>query len=258
VETKNRFLPKQLVILFLLSLVLLGIDLVGGWQFFYRFSQPFFQELEAKIYLIFPRSSFLSSTTGEEKLSNQLNQCQLNLVQLTEENKRARKLLGSGPPIDFQFETVKILGQRQGRFRLSGGRNKNFQPDLPVVWEGGFLGKIVKVNEFDSEAQFVNNSDFRLAVGIWRSEESLAKEIDLVGQGVLKGGKQLVVEEILKDEPVEKNFLVAPLGFPGKFLIGKVIAVSPAATEFKKAVVDWNAANQIFQTVFVIKNLKLP
>ena len=74
----------------------------------------------------------------------------------------------------------------------------------------------------------------------------------------MKGGNQIVVDEVLRDEPVEKGYFVAPLGFPGKFIIGEVVSISDPEGEFKKLVVDWNARTDQPQTVFVVNNSFLP
>jgi len=269
---KLPFFPKWFFAFLAISLIFVLIDLISfrgksGWDWLYRRTQPSFYSWEYKMANILgghPDGENNNQIDSETCLHNQsLDRFRLENARLKEENQRARKLLGASPPLDFKFAPVMILGLPKGKVKLSGGRDKGFKKGLAVVGENRFLGKLVSVQEYNSEVQLVSDGGFRLAVGVWRPDNkpghSSAKiGAGLVAKGILKGGRRPLVEEVLEGEAVEKGFLVAPLGFPGRFFIGRVTAVSASEGGFKKLFVDWEGKEEAFGTVFVVKNGLLP
>jgi len=248
----GNFLPKQFIFLVLISIFLFLLDFFGLWAWAYRAMRPFAVKVRSSGYQL----THLSGS--QENISNDLSQCQMDNARLKEENLQIRRLLGSNPPIDMTFQTAQIISGRSGQVYLSVGSREGIEVNMPVVWDKGLLGKIVEVDELYSKAILVNSGQFEIAVGIWSNTDSVGEENRISAKGVLKGGNQIVVEEVLRDEPVEKGYLVAPLGFPGKFIIGEVISISDPEGEFKKLVVDWNARSSQSQTVFVVNNFFLP
>ncbi len=248
----DNFLPKQFIFLALISVILLLLDFFGLWAWAYRAIRPFAVKVRSSGYEI------ANLSDSQENIGNDLNQCQMDNAKLKEENLRIRRLLGSNPPIDMTFQTAQIISGRSGQINLSVGSREGIEVNMPVVWDKGLLGKITEVDELYSKAILVSSGQFEIAVGIWSNTDSVGEENRVSAKGVLKGGNQIVVEEVLKDEPVEKGYLVAPLGFPGKFIIGEVVSISDPEGEFKKLVVAWNARANQLQTVFVVNNFFLP
>jgi rod shape-determining protein MreC len=248
----DNFLPKQFIFLVLISIFLLLLDFFGLWAWAYRAMRPFAVKVRSSGY----RLAHLPDS--QESISNDLDQCQMDNTRLKEENLRIRRLLGSNPPIDMTFQTAQIISGRNGQIYLSVGNRDGIEVNMPVVWDKGLLGKIVEVDDLYSKAILVSSGQFEIAVGVWNGSNSVGEENLISAKGVLKGGNQIVVDEVLRDEPVEKGYFVAPLGFPGKFIIGEVVSISDPEGEFKKLVVDWNARTDQPQTVFVVNNSFLP
>ncbi len=176
---------------------------------------------------------------------------ELRLKQLEEENKSARRLLGADLSPKLKFLPAHILGLNKDSFVLDQGSFAGILEDSLILSENLLVGKVVKVNSFNSQAISLSNSSFRLAVGIWGGEEE-GKE--LKGKGLLQGGANLVVGEILPEEEVEEGDLVASLDQGGEFLIGKVTKVDWDQNKlFKNASVQEYINLRSLRTVLVVK-----
>jgi len=231
---------KSFLVLLFLSLLFWFLDTKGAFNWLHK---PFANLTNPA------RKSALLLTQG--KLGEDQNQeakiadLEFKIKQLEEENKSARRLLGADLSPKLKFIPAHVLGISKDHFILDQGSFGGILEDDLVLSGNILVGKVVKVNSFNSEAISLVSNDFRLAVGIWRREEG---EEDLVGKGLLQGGTGLLVKEILPEEEIKKGDLVASLDQGGEFLVGEVIST------------DWDQ-NKVFKNatlkgLFNLRNLR--
>ncbi len=182
-------------------------------------------------------------------LNSWRQQCRLELARLAAINQQQRRLLDAGPAKQLQFLPVTVLGQRPGWLLLGAGRDRQLQRGQLVVSERGLLGKIVAVGPYQARVMLLDNSDFRLAVAVWRPQG----KNHFLAQGIFNGSNR-EVEQVLKSAPLQKGDLVAPLGLGGQFFLGQVVALAKDNGPYQRLRLRLNSPRGQF-LVFVVKNL---
>ncbi len=237
-------MKKSLGILLILGLLFWFLDAQGSFNWLHRS----FGKLTNK-----GREDVLLLTRKEEDEDPEIKIADLRfrVSQLEEENKSIRRLLGADLSPKLKFIPAHIMGVSRDSFVLDQGSFGGILKDSLVLSENTLVGKIVKANSFNSQGFFLTNNDFRLAVGIWREKEG---EKNLIGKGLLRGGVNLIVGEILPEEMVQEEDLVASLEQGGEFLIGKVVKVDwDQGKVFKKAEIKGFVNLRNLRTVMVVK-----
>lgn len=228
----------------ILSLFFWLLDARGSFNWLHQFFGQFTNRARKSALLVVQKEE-------DENWEGQIAVLQLRVSQLEEENKSARRLLGADLSSKLKFIPAHLVGLNPDSFILDQGSFGGILEDSLVLFENILVGKIVKVNSFNSRGIFLTNNDFRLAVGIWRKNE---EEKNLAGKGILQGGASLLIEEILPEEEVEEGDLAASLEQEGEFLIGQVIKIEWGQGKvFKRAEVKGFIDLRNLRTVMVVK-----
>ncbi len=173
----------------------------------------------------------LAKKDQEEEIWRQ--QCQLEINRLAAENRQLRQLMAAAPAWKKKIIPLTVIGEQGGKLVLAVPAGMTVVRDQLVVDSRGLVGKVERVGDYRAEVLTPENSRFRLAVAIWRPGRRPGE--GLIAKGLFQGGRQPAVVEIDKDAGVQPGDLVAPLGYGGQFLLGKVAAVSPAEGAFCQA-----------------------
>lgn len=144
------------------------------------------------------------------------------------ENERLQSLLGFRDSTDVQLVGARIVGRdvfRQQNFlTLDVGSRDSVEVGMAVVDERGIFGKVVLTSPHYARVMPYLNTDFRVP----------AKILDLQTSGILRWPGErpdrLLLEHIVKTEPVEVGQLVVTSGtsgvFPEGYPIGRVDSVA--------------------------------
>ncbi len=172
------------------------------------------------------------------------------------ENERLRRLLALHDSSAYRLVAARIISkdifQQENFITLDVGRADSVDVDMAVVDERGILGKVVFVSRHYSRVMTYLNTDFRVP----------AKVQPLQAAGILSWtGKRsddvLLLEHVVKTEPVEKGQFVVTSGFssifPPGYPIGRVdsVAKRPGRNELEIQVRP-SAPLQTVEHAFVI------
>lgn len=141
-----------------------------------------------------------------------------------QENERLRRLLEFREGTALEMKAARVVSKdvfRQDNYlTLDVGRNDSVEVGMAVIDERGILGKVVLVSEHYSRVMPYLNTDFRVP----------AKVQPLDAAGILRwqgtNPDQLLLEHIVKTQPVEENQLVVVSDvssvFPAGYPIGRI------------------------------------
>ncbi|MFQ5569247.1 MAG: rod shape-determining protein MreC [Rhodothermales bacterium] len=131
------------------------------------------------------------------------------------ENERLRRLLGLKEISDYDMVAARIITKdifrRQNYLTLDVGRADRVDAGMAVVDEKGILGKVVEASEHYSLVMPYLNSDFHVP----------AKVLPLQVSGIVSWSPNrravLMLEHVVKTEPVAQGQLVVTSGYSGVF-----------------------------------------
>ena len=163
-------------------------------------------------------------------------QCQLEISRLAAENQQLRQLFAAAPAERKKILPVTVIGERGGKMVIALPGGARVAPNQLVVDSRGLVGKVVAVKDYRAVVLRPTSRNFRLAVAVWRPGRRPGE--GLIAKGLLQGGRQPAVGEIDKDAGIRSGDLVAPLGYGGQFLLGKISAVAAPEGAFRQAQVQ--------------------
>ena len=193
---------------------------------------------------------------GEEKLRKEISSCQARVLELEEENFRARKLLGAAIKPKTKLALGKVIGVNDSQAALYVNNRDGIKTGASVVTGRILLGRVRITAGRTARADFLNASEFKIPVKIWLTRQLAEKNGPCLAEGILVGkGENLVVKEILAAEKVADGDWVGAVVESGDvFLIGKIKKVFPSEDKvFQEAMVDWLANPKELLTVGIIK-----
>ena len=196
------------------------------------------------------------SSDGEEKLKRELNSCQMRVLELEEENFRARKLLGAAIKPKTKLALGKVIGISGSQITVFANGEDGIKTGASVVTGRILLGRVRSTVGQMAKADFLNALGFKIPVKIWLTRQLAEKKDPHLAEGILVGdGKNLVVKEILATEKVATGDWAGAVVESGDvFLIGKVKKVFPSEDKvFQEVAVDWLANPRELLTVGIIK-----
>jgi len=242
---------KPAVIFFAASLFLLITDSLGLLNWLHRGFEETANPLRQRI--IEARVGLSSPLPQTLELERSLATCELRVSELEEENKASRRLLGANLPAQMKFQSATILGKDLEKIWINVGKLQKVKEGNLVISDNIYVGKVGKVGESSSEVVLLGDPKTRLLVGVWESEKSLSESQSPIVKGILKGGSQIGIEEILVQEQIQEGDLVASLDKGGVFLIGKVSKLWVLEDGlFKGATVEPLVDPRHLLTVFVV------
>ena len=139
------------------------------------------------------------------------------------ENQKLRALLNLESPASGEVVAVKILSkdvtQQHNRFVIDAGTEDGIRAGMAVVDEAGILGRVLQVETSRATVLPYLNTEFRVA----------AKVQPLQALGIVRWSGErndrLVMDHVVKTEPVEKGQVVVTSGMSGVFPEGYPIGV---------------------------------
>lgn len=139
------------------------------------------------------------------------------------ENERLHRLIGFQDTTAFQLQAARIVSKdvvgQQRYVTINVGSTDSVRTGMAVIDERGIIGRIVLVSDHYARVMTYLNTDFRVP----------AKIQPLQAAGIVRWegdrADRLLLEHIVKTEPVQKGQLVVTSGFSGTFPPGYPIGV---------------------------------
>ena len=231
--------------LVILSLILITVDLrasgagVGGSardaaQAVFTPVQKVFNAVTSPIVGFFEGLSDLVGLRSEnERLREEVAALERRLAETESLQAQVRELeaaLGIEPPDDLESVTATVLARGVSEFDhirlIDKGRADGITVDMPVVDEGGLLGRVVSVTNSEARIRLISDPTMRVAVRVERTGET----------GVLTGrGSGVMVLEMFNTDAVLKagDLLVTADGrFPAGIHVARVFEDAEAEVGF--------------------------
>jgi rod shape-determining protein MreC len=231
--------------LIFLSLVLITIDLrasgagIGGTardvaQTVFEPVQKAFHAVTNPVVGFFEGISDLVGVRSEnEDLRDEVAALEAELAQTESLQNRVRELeeiLGVDPPDDLEAVTARVLARGVSEFDhirlIDKGRADGITVDMPVVDEGGLVGRVVSVTDSEARIRLISDPTMRVAVRVERTGET----------GVLTGrGTDTLVLEMFNTDAtlLEGDLLVTADGrFPAGLAVATVAEDATAEVGF--------------------------
>jgi rod shape-determining protein MreC len=159
-----------------------------------------------------------------------------NLRKAKGENAELRKLLGLKNNPGWKVIAADVVGKttigERNMLTLNVGNGDNVEKGMPVITDGGLIGRIFTTSLGFSMAEGLFNRNLRIAVKVARTRTD----------GILswEGGDELLVRNIPKaldvqigDEVVTSEYSTL---FPSDISVGTVIRIEPEANSFFRKV----------------------
>ena len=159
-----------------------------------------------------------------------------NLRKAKGENAELRKLLGLKKNPGWKVIAADVVGKttigERNMLTLNVGSSDNVEQGMPVITDGGLIGRIFSISGGFSMAEGLFNRNLRIAVKVARTRTD----------GILswEGGDELLVRNIPKaldvqigDEVVTSEYSTL---FPSDISVGTVIRIEPEANSFFRKV----------------------
>ncbi len=231
--------------LIMLSLILITVDLrasgagVGGSardvaQVVFRPVQSVFRAVTNPIVGFFEGISDLVGLRSEnERLREEVAALERQLAETETLQVRVSELeqaLGIEPPDDLESVTATVLARGVSEFDhirlIDKGSSDGIAVDMPVVDEGGLVGRVVSVTASEARIRLISDPTVRVAVRVERTGET----------GVLtgRGSKVMVLEMFNTDATLEPgDLLVTADGrFPAGLSVATVLEKAEAEVGF--------------------------
>lgn len=170
-------------------------------------------------------------------------------------NAHLRQMLGLRDSLGYRVRAARVVAKdithQRNLMTLDVGRADSVAIGMPVVTEDGILGKVVLVSEHYARVMPYLNTEFRAP----------AKVLPIEAEGIMRWegqrADQLLMEHVVKTEPVEAGQLVVTSGHSGVFppgqTIGRVDSVTrpPGRNELQVHVTPAAAINTV-EHAFVV------
>ena len=171
-------------------------------------------------------NSLMQENSRLEKEISQLQNQMVSAEEIQNENQRLKELLNftAESMTDYMYSTTNVINRSQSTWYntmiINGGENMGFKVNMPVVANGGLVGRIVNVTSHTSEVMLI--LDREGAVG------GMIQETRAIGivEGVGKNDKQMRMIHLPYDSAIQKydRIITSGLGgvYPKGLLIGYV------------------------------------
>ncbi|MGI5824402.1 MAG: rod shape-determining protein MreC [Bacillota bacterium] len=173
---------------------------------------------------------YLSGMNGlmqeNDQLKQEISELQNQIVSAEEtqsENQRLKDLLNFAKEnmSDYQYSTTNVINRSQSNWYstmiINGGENMGFEIDMPVVANGGLVGRIINVTSNTSEVMLILDQDG--AVG------GMIQETRAIGivEGSGNDSKQMQMIHLPYDSAIQKYDRVITSGLGGIYPKGLLI-----------------------------------
>lgn len=137
------------------------------------------------------------------------------------QNTHLRRMLNLRDSLGYPMRAARVVAkditQQHNLLTLDVGTVDSVKVGMPVVNEDGIIGKVVLVNDHFARVMPYLNTDFRVP----------AKVVPIEAEGIVRWEGQdsdrLLMEHVIKTEPVEPGQLVVTSGHSGVFPPGRAV-----------------------------------
>ncbi len=249
----NKNKQVKLIAAFLTLIVVLVGSRFGWWQGLQHSFHFLTYRPRAEVY------NWLNPVQEKsEGIEKELARCQAQILQLQEENKRARELLGTEVKPDTKFHLLKIIAFQPETIILSNQKNIDFDIGDFIVSGAFLVGKINKVQGRVNQARLLSHPEVNLPVKIWSSHPMENDHPEVKSQGILKGRAEsqgdLIVKDVLFKDKVEKGDWVGAVSSSGDiFLVGQVKEIEASKDKvFETLTISWSVEPKKLLTVGIV------
>jgi rod shape-determining protein MreC len=215
-------------------------------------SAPFYSKITS-LFGFFESSSDLK--IKNETLNKELEKILIDyahLKTLEQENEQLKNLLNYETPPAFKSVSAKVIAGSPGIDRniliIDKGENNGLFVGLPLISDqGALVGKIIKTDQFTSEAVFLDNTLFKATGSVQNQEFS---------PGLVEGSRNLGIRinYLPQEHTVSEGDVVLTTGkdefIPGGLVIGYVTAVHKKEGDFFQSA-SLNSPVELPQLLFV-------
>lgn len=198
----------------------------------------------------------LIDQSDEDKVGQQLAECQADLVELKEENAQSRRLLGTKTKPETKFELAEIISLGSGEMTVSLKLPDLVDQSASVVSGPFLVGNMAEIYGKTGRVMLLDSPGTQFPVKIWENQTSSASGVEPVGEGILSSdGQNLYVKEILDSQPIEIGSWVGAVVESGDiFWIGQVEEIFPSEDKiFQEVRISWGVDLSKIITVGVVK-----
>lgn len=257
-ESIFKSLP-HLLLLFLISLLLIFFEDLGWTKFVHATGERGTKPVKLTFYRgrqkIISALSFLTFWRSGTQKIKYLEQRNLELLveaqkskALEEENNALRAQLQIPLPSSWKLEPAQTLGKTR-YLAIDKGDKAGIKIGQIVIFQNILIGKVVKVNPFESQIELPTDPDSKIPVRTLKTR----------AQGLLTGqfGEMISFEKVTQEERLELGDLVLTSGeggYPKGLIIGKITKVEKKESEvFQKAEVEPSLNFDELELVFLLK-----
>lgn len=258
-QRQRSFWPSFLIVIALCILILI-FSIFGKLKFISSFFERQVVAIQSVSIGIFRKMPFVS----ESKEIKELKQQNLELLAKSAELERVKKenqalsdQFQTTYPTSYTLQKAKVIGAPSffpgasvpNNLIIDKGFKNGLKEGLAVVIKNNLVGIIGKISENISEIILVNNPAFSLTA---KTQEGTV--------GIVKGGEDIVLGNVLLSENLKTKELVLTKGNIGNsgigvipdLIIGKVISIDKNPSElFQKAKIESFVNFADLDTVFV-------
>jgi rod shape-determining protein MreC len=212
----------------------LGATLRDGTQAVFAPVQRFVSSVTSPLVDAVEGISDIVSLRGENRrLRDEVSQLEAQLQETTALEARVRELediLGVEPPEDLATITAQVFAVGISEFDhvrvIDKGREAGIAVDMPVVDEGGLVGRVISVTDRTARIRLITDPTVRVAVRIERTGET--------GVVTGRGNGPMTLEMFNTDAAIlEGDLLVSADGrFPAGISVGRVLESARAQVGF--------------------------
>ena len=237
-------MKRNLVILFFLALIILGLERLGLFKELTSFGQPlqlaFYataQNLKEFFATVFEIGSLREKNNQLSEQTAFLEAESGQLKKLEEENKLLKDQLGIEQPEGVTLTQASVLGYSlatsRGLINIDKGEKAGVKPGDLVVLKEIVLGKVLSVTPRSAQVQLLSDP-----------ESKILGETASKAKGVVVGdfGSRMKLTKVLLDDQLQEGELVftsGEEGMPKALVVGKISKVKRLEAElFQEAEID--------------------
>lgn len=263
-QRKGSFLPAFLIV-FCLSVLILTLSLWGKLNFLSSFLGKGTAAIQSTTFGAFRKLPFVSENGKVKKLEDrnlELLSKLTDLEKIKKENAALSDQFQTSYPQAMQLLKAEIIGAPSfvpgvsvpTIFVINKGFKDSLKVGMAVIIKNNLVGVISKVAANIAEVSVVNNPLI-----------SFTAKTQNGAVGIIKGGEDLTLDNILLSETIAKEEIVLTkgsidsngVGIPPDLIVGKIISVEKKPSElFQKAKIESFVKFANLSTVFIYKQLE--
>jgi rod shape-determining protein MreC len=263
-QGRRSFLPVFLVVIFLCVLIL-ALSSFGKLKFLSSFLERQVSAVQATTFEIFQKMPFVSENEKIKKLEEEkleLSSRIADFERIKKENQALSDQFQTTYPTSYNLLKAQVISASTfipgvsvpDNIIINKGLRDNLKKGLAVVIKNNLVGIIIDVSENISRVNLTNNPSF-----------SLTAKTQNGAVGLVKGGEELILDNVLLSENIKVNELVLTkgsndyggVGVVPDLVIGKITSVNKNPSDlFQKAEVKSFVNFVNLTTVFVEMPIK--